>query len=99
MQDRSGTQNGKGKNRDIWMSGWESLSRRLIAARDQTWGKDLRTVSSIARLGYTVQLVSLKTYGATQMISSCWFFPSSQTAFEQLFFLSTASASEELKDE
>lgn len=50
----------KGKDTEIWISCWDSLSQRAIAARDQTWGKDLGTVPSTARLGYRVWLVPSK---------------------------------------
>lgn len=63
----------KGKDTDIWISCWDSLSQKALVVRDQTWGKDLGTVPSTARLGYSVACPIKE--GTTQTISSCWLSP------------------------
>lgn len=99
MQDRSGTHNAKGKKQGHL----DELLGIPKPEADSYKGSNMeerfenRALHGQVGLHSATCLTEAEMFEATQMI--CWFFSSSQTAFEQQLFLSTAFTSEDLKDE
>jgi len=81
MQDRSGRCNihdgAKGKDMDVWISCWDSPDTEGSSHKGSDTGERFRNGALHGQVGLQSVVCPIKvgTYGATQMISSCWFFP------------------------